>query len=144
MKAEIGLIKYYNLKPGDIIVTPKSLFNLIQHHAVYLGYDNFGNHFISENVIGKGVVLTRVQDFFKENVVITRIEKFEGSYFEREKVVRRALKNLGRPYDLINYNCEHFTNETIYSKPNSPQVMNAFGVLTIFVFTILFFKNIEL
>lgn len=37
-------VKKLGLKPGDEIVVPKSNWNLIQHHAIYIGYDYHGIH----------------------------------------------------------------------------------------------------
>lgn len=64
MNRELQLISELNLEPGDRIVVPKSLFGIIQHHALYLGYDSLGQHLICENIIGVGVKLTRVDVFF--------------------------------------------------------------------------------
>lgn len=41
------------IKPGDRIVTAKSIMGIIMHHAVYLGTDHFGKHLIAENEFGK-------------------------------------------------------------------------------------------
>ena len=46
-----------NLGTGDKIVVPKSAFNIIQHHAVYLGKNYFGQEILAENQIGNGVQL---------------------------------------------------------------------------------------
>jgi len=51
MNIELQLIRQFNLEPGDRIVAPKSLFGIIQHHALYLGYNNLGQHLICENII---------------------------------------------------------------------------------------------
>jgi uncharacterized protein YycO len=98
---ESDFIRHYNLKPCDRIVVPITNLNLSQHHALYLGYDEYGNHWISENQYGRGVVLTRAKDFFRENSSITRIERFSGSNSERKQKVQLALQKLGKPYNLI-------------------------------------------
>ena len=122
MNRELQLIKQFNLEPGDRIVVPKSLFGIIKHHALYLGYNDLGEHLICENMIGVGVRLIRVNDFFKDVISVTRIEKFQGNNFERRKLVEKALSKLGKPYSLINYNCESFCNDVQHNVIKSDQV----------------------
>ena len=52
MDKELQLVGHFNLEPGDRIIIPKSLLGLVQHHALYLGYNNLGQHLICENVFG--------------------------------------------------------------------------------------------
>jgi hypothetical protein len=122
MNRELQLISELNLEPGDRIVVPKSLFGIIQHHALYLGYDSLGQHLICENIIGVGVKLTRVDVFFQDVRSITRIEKFQGNNFERRKLIEKALSKIGMPYSLINYNCESFCNDVQHNVIKSAQV----------------------
>lgn len=129
MTRDLQLVEHLNLQPGDRVVVPKSAWQLVQHHALYLGYDDFGNHYMSENVIGVGVKLTRVADFFHGVPEVTRIEPYRGSNYERRLVVERALAKLGQPYNLISYNCESFVNDALYHQPKSAQVANVAGAL---------------
>jgi len=122
MNKELQIIRELNLEPGDRIVVPKSLFGIIQHHALYLGYNSQGQHLICENMIGVGVRLIRVEDFFKHVIHVTRIEKFKGNNFERKQLVEKALSKLGKPYSLINYNCESFCNDVQHNVIKSGQV----------------------
>jgi len=122
MNRELQLIRRFDLEPGDRIVVPKSMFGIIQHHALYLGYNNLGQHLICEKIIGIGVKLTRVEDFFQDVSSVTRIEKFQGNNLERRKLVEKALSKLGKPYSLINYNCESFCNEVQHNVIKSAQV----------------------
>lgn len=119
---ELQLIRQFNLEPGDRIIVPKSLFGLVQHHALYLGYNEYGEHLICENVIGVGVKLTRVEDFFSDVESVTRVEKFHGNNFERRQIVQKGLTRLGKPYSLINYNCESFCNDVQHNVIKSAQV----------------------
>lgn len=129
MTRDLQLVKHFNLEPGDRVVVPKSQWQLVQHHALYLGYDDFGNHYMCENVIGLGVKLTRVEQFFNGVSKVTRIERYSGSNDERKILVQNALSKLGLPYNLINYNCESFVNDVLISKKHSKQVGNALGFL---------------
>lgn len=117
------------LKPADRIVVPKSVFGLVQHHAIYLGKDHFGRDIIAENIVGKYVCTTPAEEFFAKNPGITRIERFAGTGLERRQAVERALKLMGKPYSLIDFNCEHFANEVQNNIPFSPQLRLGVGVL---------------
>jgi hypothetical protein len=122
MNRELQLIRRFNLEPGDRVIVPKSLLGLVQHHALYLGYNEFGEHLMCENVIGNGVILTRVDSFFQDIKSVTRIEKFNGNNLQRKLIVQKALSKLGRPYSLINYNCESFCNDVQHNIIKSVQV----------------------
>lgn len=131
MNRELQLIRRFNLEPGDRVIVPKSLLGLVQHHALYLGYNEFGEHLMCENVIGNGVILTRVDSFFQDIKSVTRIEKFNGNNLQRKLIVQKALSRLGRPYSLINYNCESFCNDVQHNIIKSAQV--SVGLFTGFV-----------
>jgi hypothetical protein len=125
MTRDLQLVGHFNLQPGDTVVVPKSSFKLVKHHALYLGYDYYGNHYMCENVIDVGVKLTRVEDFFFSVTEVTRIEKFHDNDLARKIIVQKALSKLGQPYNLINYNCESFCNDIKYNKSKSTQSENA-------------------
>lgn len=135
----MDIIKHFNLEPGDRIIIPKSLLGLVQHHALYLGYNSLGQYLICENVSGVGVKLTRVEDFFYDAKSVTRIEKFHGNNFERRKIVQKALTKLGKPYNLINYNCESFCNDIQHNVIKSTQVST--GLFIGFVGLVLALSN---
>ena len=118
-------IVYLNtLQPGDRVVLPKSSLGLIQHHALYVGKDNVGNRLYIENAIGRGVQIITESYLFKDGYQITRIERFHGSPNQRQMAVRSAIKMLGKQYDLINFNCEHYANNIQHRRSYSHQVEN--------------------
>lgn len=130
----MSYIKYYGLKPADRIVVPKSIAGIIQHHAVYLGQDYQGQDLIAENVYGMYVRVVTANEFFSKNPKVTRIEPFKGNNYERKVAVQRALDLLGKPYSLINFNCEHFANVVQHGKSESIQVARGvFGVAAFFI-----------
>jgi len=118
----MNYIKFYNLKPGDKVEVPKSNFNLVQHHAAVLGQDFQGQDLMVENVAGSFVRVITADEFFLANPKITRITPFKGSNLERRIAIQRALEKVGSPYDLINFNCEHFANYVQKGKATSDQV----------------------
>lgn len=123
------------LLPADRIVVPKSGLRIVQHHALYLGQNHFGVDLIAENKIGFGVRVVTAADFFKDVIEITRIEKFNGTNYQRKISVQKALNKMGQHYDLIDYNCQHFANEIQYGRIESEQVKNgliACGLMLVF------------
>lgn len=123
------------LQPGDRVVLPKSSLGLIQHHVIYVGKNAMGNRMYIENAIGRGVQLVSEAYLFRDGYSITRIEPFIGNQHQRNIAVKAALKMIGRNYDLINFNCEHYANSVQYSRSYSPQVVNGvFLGLVVFLF----------
>lgn len=119
------IFEQLNLKAADRIVVPKSNFRLIQHHVIFLGY-LWGDFWIAENRIGKGVCICKAEVFFAIEKEITRIERFKGTELERHAAVNMALSLRGTEYNLVDFNCEHYSNLVQHTKSNSPQLANAF------------------
>ncbi len=121
-------IKKHNLKPADRIVTPKSGLRLVQHHVIYLGQNYNGVDLIIENKVGHGVRIITADQFFSQSPEITRIERFKGNGYQREQAVKRALDNVGKPYSLINFNCESFSNLVQHNRVESKQSNTGLGL----------------
>ena len=119
-------ITKYGLLPGDRIIEPKSNLRVVQHHSIYLGQDIYGTDWMIENKIGYGVRLIKASDYFNGVIEITSIKRFEGTGYERKLAVQKALKEVGKPYDLINYNCESFANYVQHGQVKSDQIAGAF------------------
>lgn len=135
----MSYVDFHNLKPGDEIIVPKSNFNIIQHHALYLGYDEYGTHWMIHNNAGIGVSLITVNDFFKQCHQINQIIRFKGTNYERRQLIEKSLKRIGKPYNLIVYNCEHFTSEIKTGKSTSKQVELLFsGIFAAIILGVLF------
>ncbi|MDX2001492.1 MAG: lecithin retinol acyltransferase family protein [Chitinophagales bacterium] len=122
------VIARYGLEPGDRIIEPKSGWNIIQHHSIYLGQDQYGHDLITENNAGYGVRIVTANEYFKTVSRINKIEKFKGSNLDRKAMVQNVLRSVGRPYDLISYNCEHFANEILTGHSTSTQVQGVLGI----------------
>lgn len=75
--------------------------------------------------------LVTADDFFKDVIEVTRIEKFNGTNYQRKLAVQKALQKLGQPYRLINYNCQHFANEIHHNQIKSDQVKGLFESLRV-------------
>lgn len=114
----------YTLKPGDEIVLPKSNFLIINHHALYVGFDKKGIEWIIENNANSGVRLIPAPQFFCSYPFIKIINIFKGTPLEKQKLLKKALASVGKSYDMFFYNCEHFTSEILTGRPISKQIEN--------------------
>jgi uncharacterized protein YycO len=125
-------IQQLALLPGDRVVVPKSEFRLVQHHALYIGKNHHDEDLMIENKIGIGVRVVSAEEFFRDVIDVTRIERFTGTNRDRRLAVQRALSMIGVPYHLINYNCQHFANEIQHNRVESDQVQKGvFGVVVL-------------
>jgi hypothetical protein len=117
-----------NLEVGDRIVVPKSAWNMVQHHAIFVGYwDN--QYWFIENKEGHGVRIVSAAVFFAGVERVTRTIKFVPRHnYSRNDLYAYALTKRGRAYDLWNYNCEHFANEVQHRVIKSAQSENGRGI----------------
>lgn len=124
--------KYFNvlnkLKLGDRIVVPKSSIRWVQHHAIYLGFQN-GEHWFIENKEMVGVRVVSAKEFFNDVIQVTRIERFKPkSNYGRQDLVRYALSLKGKSYKLFGYNCESFANQVQYGVVKSRQAETGIAI----------------
>ena len=110
-----------NLKPGDVVVVPKSQFNIIAHYAVYWGKHN-GIHYYLENNDKVGVKYIDEATFMRENPTYKRLRRMGDSQMARIAAIKRAEALVGSPYNLENFNCEHYANHVQYGTSFSKQV----------------------
>lgn len=141
--------KFYNtlvsLKVGDRVVVPKSHLDLVQHHAIFLGYEN-GHYWFIENKEGIGVRVVNANTFFFDVLKITRIIPFiPKNGYSRNDLVKYALSKVGKKYDLTRYNCEHLASElqhkVVRSKQAETGVFIAVAAILLFIIGILVSSN---
>lgn len=108
---------------------------MIQHHVIYLGKDKDRNRVYIENAIGKGVQIVSKAHVFRGGYEFTRVERFTGNQQQRNVTVQLAMQLIGKPYNLLNFNCEHYANTVQHKKSYSNQVGVGLGLglLTLFV-----------
>lgn len=122
------LVRHFKLHPGDSVRTPKDSLGLFTHFGVYIGELEDGGHYVCENTPQTGVTLTRLVNFIRHARAVS-VTRFTGPDWQRQGVVKRALKRVGRQYDLLRYNCEHFANDVTKGVKVSDQVRLASGVV---------------
>jgi hypothetical protein len=113
------------LRTGDLIVREKG--PLSTHYMVWIGWHN-GAYRVAENQVGHGVRFTTFTQAMDGNSII-RFEKFGGTEAQRQQVVPRIQQFLGRGYDLVVFNCEHFARWISTGKMSSSQVTAASNIL---------------
>jgi hypothetical protein len=113
-----------DLKTGDLIVRKKGPFST--HYIVWIRKQN-GVHVVAENDNGHGVRYTSLEEALDGKSII-RFEEFGGSETERSLVVPEINKMLGKPYNLVVFNCEHFARWICTGKIESKQVRIASNV----------------
>ena len=114
--------QFINLKPGDRVLSPITIFGLSKHHAIFYGYYHGIPHFI-ENKVGIGVRLVHASIFLAQNSIQSVIP-FYGTNYQRNQMLQFAYSKIGTNYDIVNYNCEHFANEIQNNSRYSQQALN--------------------
>lgn len=110
-----------NLRIGDLIVRQKGPFST--HFIVYVGIHG-GQHTVAENQNGVGVRYTTLRRALSGNS-IKRFERFGGTEAQRSMVIPRINQMVGKPYDLVLFNCEHFARWIASGRIESKQVRKA-------------------
>jgi hypothetical protein len=135
-------VQHYGLLPGDRIVEDLFKTGITKHFCLYVGEDIHKQQWMEENHHQHGVRLILAADYFRSAGKIARIDRFMGTNEERRRVVQRALQLAGKPYNLINYNCEHFVNEAGSGRAVSQQVDNfVIGVLLFLLVRVLIYED---
>jgi hypothetical protein len=106
------------LKTGDLIVRQKGPFST--HFLVYIGWYD-GTELVAENQVGAGVRYTSLTEALAGNYV-KRLEQFGGTEQQRNLVIPKINSLIGKGYDLVAFNCEHFARWIANGKPESKQV----------------------
>jgi len=117
--------RFYNiinsLKVGDRVVVPKSSIRWVQHHAIYLGFQN-GRHWFIENQAGVGVRTIAAEQFFSGVHEVTRVERFKPRWdYTCDDLIQFALSKRGKKYAMLGYNCESFANQVQHGRVKSTQ-----------------------
>lgn len=115
------------LRTGDLIVRQKGIWST--HYIVYIGWQN-GVHMVADNHITSGVRFTTLENALGGNPIM-RFEKFGGTEGQRHLVVPKIREMLGKSYDLVVFNCEHFARWIASGKLTSNQVTTASNILLI-------------
>lgn len=121
-------LNYNLLAIGDRLIRTKGgIFS--KHHALYAGFDfGINQHLVAENQNGFGVRIVTLNQFLNEGELV-RVEHYYYSKSAQRLIISKIKNLLGRAYDSMFYNCEHFVNDVLNGKVSSPQVKKGVGVV---------------
>lgn len=117
-------LQKYGLEPRDRLIEPIFLTGISKHHATYLGVDSSSEEWVAETHYLHVVRQVEASDFFLRCKNVT-IDKFIGSPFQRAEAVERARSYIGRSYDLVAFNWEHYASYVQTGRAESMQVVAA-------------------
>ena len=120
--------KQHNLRPGDVVVCPKSEWKIIAHYLIYIRKDPDGQEVYAENNRYEGVRLIWGHQFAEENPTYFRIRRFVGTETERREAIQRAYSLIGTEYSLTSFNCEDYANFVQYKRAVSHQSNLGIGI----------------
>jgi len=141
MNYAIELIESNNLQPADAIVLKKKFLGMVDHFAIFLGYDGENlPYFVANYTKGvRRISMTELNEFLIK-LEPTRIERFDGDDNIRENAVSRALSRMGEnAYNIFSNNCESYKNDVHYGVNYSEQAKNfnsavgKVGITSVFV-----------
>lgn len=120
------LIQMNGLLPADVIILRKKFFGMVNHFAIFLGYDHYRLPIIVANYTsGTKRVSNQELEQFMQQLTPTNIERFQGNNYQRRLAVQRAISKLGENnYNYLENNCEHYANFVQKGKAYSRQADN--------------------
>lgn len=74
-----------------------------------------------------GKVVVEPMSVFTRDMTVERMEQLSG--LPPAMVLRLARQMLGKPYSLVEFNCEHFLYKAFGLVPQSPQLATWIGLL---------------
>ncbi|WP_421704817.1 lecithin retinol acyltransferase family protein [Aliiroseovarius sp.] len=109
------------MKTGTILKTRKFP---VTHYGIYAG-----NGFVIDNSPADQGVTKRSLSEFAGSAGFA-VHRFPANSAEGQVWISTAERFLGRPYNAVSFNCEHFVSLATTNKPSSKQVAAAsFGAL---------------
>jgi hypothetical protein len=117
-----------NLLPGDVIERPGPWPT--QHRGIFVGVDFYGRAYVIHNA-KDGRVCQEPFEIFAAGLPVTLIKRVAQDAVRQKQIVSRAQSLLGKPYDLINFNCDHLVTFAASGAATSPQLLHIAGVLFI-------------
>ena len=112
-----------SLPPGTVLGVR---FGLIEHVGIVTDRTIDGMPAVISNSRAHGGVREEALSSFAEGRPF-RVYKTMGKLPKRE-ISRRARRMIGRRYDVLRFNCEHFVRIAHGRKPRSPQLHTALAV----------------
>ena len=95
-----------HLQTGDILIRNNAMLG--NHYGVYIGELN-GTVIVAENRKSLGIRFVPYQKFL-DGKKLVGLERFDGKEEDRKLVLPFLDRLIGTDYDLVRFNCEHFSS----------------------------------
>lgn len=118
MPANIRNVTPNQLRPGTVVSV--SFLGVFRHKGIVSDRCNAGKPMVISNSPTAGSVTEEPWDTFAAGNEVT--DEGYPSEFTSCTVVQRAREQIGSPYQLFNWNCEHLVSYAHGQSPTSPQV----------------------
>lgn len=113
----------HNLNPADAVVLRKKFLGMVDHFAIFMGWERGKPWFVANYTRGVRYLSEEETEQFLQTLVVTDIERFEGTEHERQEALVRADSVVGETnYSYLWNNCEHFKNWVQFGRKYSKQV----------------------
>jgi hypothetical protein len=114
-----------NLQLGDVISVNKD--GIIAHPGIFVGDRGRGFFEVVHNTPRKGGVVCESLETFAEGKTISVISHTPADL--ASAYVERGLSLVGRRYDLLSFNCEHFVSWVRSGSLESPQLTGGLAAI---------------
>lgn len=105
-----NLIATHNILPGDRLIYKAFKIWKVDHHLIYLG-NYHGIDYAIDNSPSAGVNVQNMDEMFSDNLPQFKLVRFQPlPSYSRNNLVKLAIKSVGKKYNAVNFNCEHFCN----------------------------------
>jgi hypothetical protein len=115
------------LERGDVIKRPGPWGT--DHLGLFAGFDQLGRGWVIHNAKDERVKWDLLEAFAAGSPV--SLVRRAVNVYEIEAIFARAQELLGRQFDLVNFNCEHFVTVALAGKAASPQLLGVAVGLTL-------------
>jgi hypothetical protein len=114
------------LQPGDAIERPGPLGTM--HRGIFAGTDFSGKAWVIHNAKDQ-CVKWDLLEVFADGQGVSFLKRVARNAHEQNLITTRAKSLLGRKFDLLKFNCDHFVTYALAGVAKSPQLGVAAGIL---------------
>lgn len=126
------MAKVIDLQNGDIIKARVNSLPIVYHYGIVI--DDKGSDILiihntpnKKNEVGGGINIDTLSNWTLTRTIVSK----QASKSSKESISRIVKLNASKPFNLINWNCEHFVFLAAFNEKKSPQ-------LTGFIWLVLF------
>ena len=119
-------IECEGLQPADAVIIGKKVLGMVDHYALFMGFEGNRPIFVANYHTGVQVVPDDKMRDFLQKYDVKSVLKFPGPENQRGLALMRAWSRVGeKAYSFIANNCEHFIQWVHHGVGFSTQVKGA-------------------